>query len=118
MYYVIQILHDSEIKHFVSYQVPKYILTDKSKNIIFEFGVKPDVKRKWALKEDIILLTSDKKFFHAYLNKIISLEEGHLDKIQKAEEEVERLRKEYQKKMHEELQSFKELSKNNSPSLI
>lgn len=120
MYYVIQMLHESQQKHFVSYQVPKYILSTKNKNIIFEFGEKPNVKRKWAARDDIILLTQDKEFFQAYVNKLIEMEESHLEQINKAKEEVDRLQKEYQAKMHSELQSFKDLALKNTkiPTLI
>jgi len=120
MYYVIQLFHDSIDKHFISYQVPKYILSTKNKNIIFEFGEKPNIKRKWAAKEDIILLTKDKEFFHAYVTKLIQMEKHHLEQINKAKEEVERLQKEYQEQMHCELKSFKDLSQANTkvPTLI
>ena len=120
MYYVVQMLHDSKDKHFVSYQVPHYLLSDKTANIIFEFGEKPNVKRKWAAKEDIILLTKERAFFRAFVTKLIELEESHLEKISNAKKEVERLEKEYQEQMHEELNSFKELSKKSPkvPTLI
>jgi len=120
MYYVVQMLHESQGKYFVSYQVPKYILSTKNKNIIFEFGEKPNIKRKWAAKEDIILLTQDKDFFQAYVNKLIKMEKSHLDEIVKAEEELERLQKEYKDHMCSELESFKELSHKSSkiPTLI
>jgi len=120
MFYVIQILHDNQEKHFVSYQVPKYILSDKNTNVIFEFGVKPNVKRKWAAKEDIILLTQDKQFFRAYVTKLIKLESSHLEKISHAQEEVLRLKQQYQEQMHNELHSFKDLSSKNAniPTLI
>ena len=120
MYYVIQIIHESQEKHFVSYQVPKYILSDKNTNVIFEFGEKPNVKRKWALKEDIILLTQDKSFFLAYVKKLVDLEVSHIEKIDNAKEEVKRLQKKYQEDMHSELNSLKDLSKKSSniPTLI
>jgi hypothetical protein len=38
MYYVIQILHEHADKHFVSFKVPKYIVSEKNQNIIFEFS--------------------------------------------------------------------------------
>jgi len=120
MYYVIQILPESQEKHFISYQVPKYILSAKNKHIIFEFGEKPNIKRKWAPKEDIILLTQDKEFFHAYIKKLRQIEEDNVQNITKAKEEVYRLQKEYQETMHDELKSFKELSQKNAkiPTLI
>lgn len=120
MYYVIQIIHNANDKHFASYQVPRYILSDKNKNVIFEFGEKPNIKRKWAPKDDIVLLTRDKRFFNAYVEKLIKLESSHLDNIHKAKQEVERLQKLYQEQMHSELNSFKDLSEKNDkvPNLI
>ena len=113
-------LHDSKEKHFASYQVPHYILSEKSTNVIFEFGEKPNVKRNWAAKEDIILLTQDKNFFHAYVKKLIELETSHLAKIESAQKEVEKLKQQYQEQMHDELNSFKKLSETNTkvPTLI
>ncbi len=120
MYYVVQLLHDMDEKHFTSYEVPRYILSDKNKHIIFEFGEKPNVKRKWAPKEDIVLLTRDKRFFTAFIEKLIKLESTHIDKINKAKAEVEELKKRYKEKIHTELTSFKELSEKNDrvPNLI
>lgn len=120
MYYVVQLLREAKDKHFVSYQVPRYKFSEKNANIIFEFGEKPNVKRKWAPKEDIILLTQDKAFFQAFVGKLISLEEVHLQKIEQAKEEVLKLQKKYQEDMHKELLSFKELSNKSSkaPTLI
>ena len=120
MYYVIQILHDSADKHFISYQVPKYILSTKNKNIIFEFGEKPDIKRKWAPREDIVLLTQDKEFFKAYLAKRTDMENEHLQKIDDAKEEVQRLLQEHRDKLMREFKHFQELSAKNTkvPSLL
>lgn len=120
MYYVVQELHDSGEKHFITYQVPKYILSNKNENIIFEFGQKPNIKRKWANKNDIILLTENKAFFLAFVEKLKSVEKEHLEKINQAQKEVEKLIQQYQDTMHNELDSFKKLSKENPdvPSII
>ncbi len=120
MYYVIQVLHHTGNKHFISYKVPKYILSSKNENIIFELGEKPNIKRKWANKNDIILLTENKAFFLAYLKKLTSIEETHLEKIDHAQKEVERLIQNYEETIKEELDSFKKLSQNNEnvPTLL
>lgn len=120
MYYVIQVLHDSANKHFISYQVPKYILSTKSKNIIFEFGEKPDIKRKWAPREDIVLLTQDKEFFKAYLAKLTAMESEHIQKIDDVKEEVQRLLQEHRDALHSEFKHFQELCAKNTkvPSLL
>lgn len=120
MYYVVQELHDSGDKHFITYQVPKYILSKKNENIIFEFGQKPTIKRKWANKKDIILLTENKAFFLAFVEKLKAVEEEHLEQINQAQKEVEQLIHQYQETMHNELDSFKKLSKDNPdvPSIL
>jgi len=120
MYYVIQALNNAGDKHFISYKVPKYILSNKNENIIFELGEKPNIKRKWAAKNDIILLTENKAFFLAYLKKLTDLEETHLKEIDTAQKEVERLIQNYEETMKEELDSFKKLSLNNDdvPTLL
>ncbi len=120
MYYVIQIIHGVDNKYFASYEVPKYILSEKNTNIIFEFGEKPNVKRKWAPKEDIVLITRDRRFFNAYVEKLIKLESSHLEEIKKAQAEVERLKQRYEEHMNAELHSFKKLSETNKkiPNLI
>ncbi len=120
MYYVIQKLHNTPDKHFISYQVPKYILSNKNENIIFEFGQKPNVKRKWTNKNDIILLTQNKEFYLAYLDKLTALEQKYLKEIEKAEKEVEKLVQAFEKSMNNELDSFKELAKKNAdvPTLL
>lgn len=120
MYYVIQVLHDCEKKHFISYQAPKYILSTKNKNIIFEFGEKPDIKRKWAPREDIVLLTQDKEFFTAYLAKLSAMQSEYLQKIDDAKEEMQRLLQEHKNALHSEFKHFQELSAKNPkvPSLL
>ena len=120
MYYVVQKLHDAGDKHFISYQVPRYILSQKTENIIFEFGEKPNIKRKWTNKKDIVLLTSDKAFFLAFVNKLTAMEEEHLQKIADAQQEVEKLKQQYEESMNSELDSFKELAQKNKdvPNLV
>jgi hypothetical protein len=120
MYYVVQELHGAGDKHFISYQVPKYILSNKNENVIFEFGEKPNVKRKWANKGDIVLLTDNKAFFLAFVEKLKSMEKEHLEKINQAQKELEKLIEQYQDSMHDELDSFKQLALENSnvPSLL
>ncbi|MEA1920453.1 MAG: hypothetical protein U9N52_11480 [Campylobacterota bacterium] len=85
MYYVIQSYRDDPLKHFITYSVPKYIVAPNNKNIIFEFVIEGKVKRKWAPKEDIILLTDNEEFYRKILASLKSIKEQHLKKIEKAE---------------------------------
>jgi len=116
MYYVIQALEGIKNKHFVSYSVPKYRYSPKNENIIFEFGEKPNIKRKWAAKKEIILLTQDKVYFKNFLKKLKSTEETYLKLIDEQEQKINQLYKELQTKMNEELLHVQ--NDDNSPSLI
>ena len=88
MYYVIQRHHRDIKKHYLAYTVPRYISSKTSQNIIFEFTQNGVVKRKWAPKEEIILLTDDKELFQTTLEKLESLKRTHLEKIDAAEAQL------------------------------
>jgi len=88
MYYVIQRHHGNTKKHYLAYSVPRYISSKTSQNIIFEFHQDGTVKRKWAPKEEIILLTDDKELFQTTLEKLESLKRAHLEKIDAAEAQL------------------------------
>lgn len=88
MYYVIQRHQGDSKKHYLAYSVPKYISSDNSQNIIFEFQHNGVVKRKWAPKEEIILLTDDQKLFQETLQKLETLKSSHLEKIDAAETQL------------------------------
>ncbi|MDD5161021.1 MAG: hypothetical protein PHI47_13295 [Sulfuricurvum sp.] len=88
MYYVIQRHQGDPKKHYLAYSVPKYISSDNSQNIIFEFQHNGVVKRKWAPKEEIILLTDDQKLFQETLQKLETLKSSHLEKIDAAETQL------------------------------
>ncbi len=88
MYYVIQRHYGDPKKHYLAYSVPKYISSENSQNIIFEFRHDGQIKRKWTAKEEIILLTDDKELFYATLRKLEDLKEYHLAKINAAEDQL------------------------------
>jgi len=88
MYYVIQRHQGDPKKHYLAYNVPKYISSENSQNIIFEFQHNGVSKRKWAPKEEIILLTDDKELFQTTLEKLESLKASHLEKIDAAEAQL------------------------------
>jgi len=81
MYYVIQRHHGDPKKHYLAYSIPRYLSSEKSQNIIFEFQHEGTLKRKWAPKEDIILLTDDHELFQSILHKLELLKRSHLTKI-------------------------------------
>lgn len=88
MYYVIQRHHGDPKKHYLAYSVPRYISSENSQNIIFEFQIDGVVKRKWAAKEEIILLSDDPILFKTTLEKLEQLKQIHLQKIDAAEAQL------------------------------
>lgn len=88
MYYVIQKHHGDPKKHYLAYTVPRYISSENSQNIIFEFRQNEVVKRKWAPKEEIVLLTDDEQLFQATLQKLEELKRAHLERIDVAEAQL------------------------------
>jgi hypothetical protein len=88
MYYVIQKHHGNPKKHYLAYTVPRYISSANSQNIIFEFRNEEGVKRKWAPKEEIVLLTEDETLFRTVLGKLESIKQTHLEKIDAAEAQL------------------------------
>lgn len=90
MYYVIQRHHGNPKKHYLAYTVPRYISSAASQNIIFEFHQDGAIKRKWAPKEEIVLLTDDQELFQATLAKLETLKKTHLERIDQAEMQLGR----------------------------
>ncbi len=88
MYYVIQRHHGNPKKHYIAYSVPKYITSAASKNIIFEFHQEGSVKRKWAPKQEIVLLTDDAARFQSTLSTLEALQKIHSDRIDAAEAQL------------------------------
>lgn len=88
MYYVIQRHNGDPRKHYLAYSVPRYLSSEKSHNIIFEFQHDGSVKRKWAAKEDIVLLTDNYELFKSILEKLEHLKQSHLAKIDAAQTEL------------------------------
>lgn len=88
MYYVIQRHHGDPKKHYLAYTVPRYISSENSQNIIFEFRQNDTVKRKWAPKEEIVLLTDDEKLFQDTLQKLEMLKRSHIERIDAAEAQL------------------------------
>lgn len=88
MYYVIQRHQGDPKKHYLAYSVPRYISSQNSQNIIFEFQHDGAVKRKWAPKEEIVLLTDDKQLFQTTLKRLEELKSGHFEKIDAAQAQL------------------------------
>ncbi len=88
MYYVIQRHHGDPKKHYLAYTVPRYISSENSQNIIFEFRYNDTIKRKWASKDEIVLLTDNEQVFQTTLQKLEALKRSHLERIDAAETQL------------------------------
>ncbi|MEW5831667.1 MAG: hypothetical protein AB1763_02365 [Campylobacterota bacterium] len=108
MYYVIQRHHGNPKKHYIAYTVPKYISSNTSQNVIFEFRQDGAVKRKWAPKSDIVLLTDDRALFESILTKLENLKKNHLERIDEAEMQLNREISEMLSAMQFEFDNIKE----------
>ena len=108
MYYVIQRHHGNPKKHYLAYTVPRYISSAASQNIIFEFHQDGTVKRKWAPKEEIILLTDNQELFQTTLTKLEALKKTHLERIDHAEIQLGREIAEMLNAMQNEFDNIKQ----------
>lgn len=88
MYYVIQRHHGDPKKHYLAFSVPKYISSQSSENVIFEFRNDGQIKRKWTAKKEIVLLTDNRELFEKTLRKLEALKQAHLAQIDAAEQQL------------------------------
>jgi hypothetical protein len=106
MYYVIQRHRDDPKKPYLAYSVPKYISSQNSQNIIFEFRHEGTVKRKWAAKEEIVLLTEDKELFQITLKRLEELKQFHFEKIDAAQAQLDHELSSLLKTMQDEFETI------------
>lgn len=88
MYYVIQRHHGDPKKQYIAYSVPRYISSENSQNVIFEFKHEGQIKRKWTSKQEIVLLTDNRALFEKVLRELEELKQAHLKKIDAAEQQL------------------------------
>lgn len=81
MYYVIQRVRGNPTKHYIAYTISRYITSPNSENVIMEFKKTPTVKRKWAPKDVIVLITANKELFQTALAHLEQIRSSHLEKI-------------------------------------
>ncbi len=108
MYYVIKRQHSSPLTTFISFQVPKYIASKNSENVIFEFLQDSKAQRKWVKKDDIILLTDNKSFFINTLKKFKDLEAAQKKLIDEAQEKLNKSIETFTETMNAEIDAFNE----------
>jgi len=118
MYYVIQKKHYDPHKFYLAFRVPKYIGSKISKNIIFEFIVDGKAKRKWAPKDDIVLLTDDIELFQKTLERYDKIEEKHNELVEDAKRKVKEALKNFELEMQDEFFGLQNSDEDNNSKNI
>lgn len=118
MYYVIKREANNPLKCFTGFQVPKYIASKNSDNVIFEFNKDGKTQRKWIAKEDIVLLTEDKEFFIETINKFKKVEEAQQKLVDSAQEKLSQSVETFTKQVKDELDKFNESKNSNDVPCI
>ncbi|MFA6188561.1 MAG: hypothetical protein WC680_04695 [Sulfuricurvum sp.] len=114
MFYVIQRHHNNHKKHYLAYVTIRYIAAKNTLNIIFEINQNGLIKRKWSPKEDIILLTDNKELFLTTLERLESIKNHHLEKIDAAQEQLNHEISHFHETMQKEFETIKSSSQTNS----
>lgn len=111
MYYVIQRHHGDPKKHYIAYSVPRYISSENSQNVIFEFKHEGQIKRKWTSKEEIVLLTENRELFEKVLRQLEDLKQTHLKKIDTAEKQLDEAIGRMLSEMQQQFVTIKDIEK-------
>jgi len=109
MYYLIKKLQDNPQVCFIGFAVPKYIAVKNSENIILEFSKDGKTQRKWIKREDIILLTDDKKFFLQTMDKFKKVQETQQKLVDEARSKLDESLGTFTETVNAELDDFQEL---------
>ncbi len=109
MYYVIKRQIDNPSACFIGFNVPKYIASKNSENVIFEFIKDGKPLRKWVKKEEIILLTEDKEFFIRTMDKFKEVQTTQQALIDEARSKLEESMENLTETVNAEIDDFEEL---------
>ncbi len=109
MYYVIKKQLDNPSACFIGFKVPKYIASKSSENVIFEFIKDGKPNRKWIKKEEIILLTKDKKFFIETMDKFKEVQAAQEQLVSDAQAKLEETMETLTETLNHEIDEFEEL---------
>jgi len=109
MYYVIKKQLDNPSACFIGFQVPKYIASKNSENVIFEFIKDGKPNRKWVKKEEIILLTEDKEFFIETMDKFKAVQAAQQQLVNEAQAKLEETMGTLTDTVNTEIDEFEEL---------
>ncbi len=106
MYYVIKRQYVAPMQRFVGFIVSKYIASKSNDNVIFEFLKDGKTQRKWIKKDEIVLLTQDKKYFIEILNQFKSVESTQQELVNEAQLQLDKSIDSFTQTMDEELEKY------------
>jgi len=109
MYYIIKRQHGTPPTYFVGFAVPKYIAAKRTENIILEFIKDGKPLRKWLKKDDIILLTDNKKYFLETMGKFKAIENTQQKLVDEAQENLTHTMEAFTETVNAEIDNFEEL---------
>ncbi len=109
MYYLIKKLQDNPQVCFIGFAVPKYIAVKNSENIILEFSKDGKTQRKWIKREEIVLLTDDKKFFLETMDKFKKVQDTQQKLVDEARNKLDECLSTFTETVNVELDDFQEL---------
>lgn len=109
MYYVIKKQHNRPMQHFIGFSVNKYIAAKNNDNVIFEFNKDGKIERKWVKREDVILLTDDKKYFLETFKKFKETEEQQQKLVEEAQNNLDKSIENFAVVMNDEIEKFGEI---------
>jgi hypothetical protein len=109
MYYVIKRQTGKPLSCFIGFMVPKFIASKNSDTVIFEFQKDGKVQRKWVKKEDIVLLTDDKKFFLKTMEQFRAVEETQQKLVDEARKKLDESMEAFTETVNAEINEFNEI---------
>ena len=98
---------------FIGFQVPKYISAKNNSNVILEFSVNGKITRKWIKKNDIVLLTDNKKYFLKIMKQFKDVQSTQQKLVDEARAKLDASMEAFTEKVNASLKEFEEL-KNSS----
>lgn len=94
---------------FIGFQVPKYIAAKNNEHVIFEFIKDGKPQRKWVKKDEVILLTDDKKYFMKIMKQFKDVEATQQKLVDDARDQLNQSMETFTETMNSEINDFNEI---------
>jgi carbamoylphosphate synthase large subunit len=109
MYYIIKRQLNKPGSTFIGFSASKYLASKKSDSVIFEFTKDAKSIRKWIKKEEIILLTEDKKYFTKIIKQFTDIQTAQQKLVDEAHKKLEATMENFTEVMSAEIDEYEEL---------